>query len=312
MFANNKICFIESSNARSISFTSVDDTMPSDKIGFRLQFGQSMPMNIYYNQNVYVTLKVGAFSTLESNNLIANSLYVKENDNSKYEPFDENKKYFKKVELKNNTAIYKKNIGTNESEDFDDLFEYPFEDINVSLYDRRIPHYRQYVNAFNVHQLDQSISILGNFEEITGKVLTENLFKGISAYLSNNDARGRSFQIEDSYLINESTQEGFLDVEIENNVSNDSLIKRSFKYETRVINGTEQTVLILDEQSFSYSKALTKTILYYNEENMFISPFNDSLTEDEALLNTRTTSRGSDGDFSNSEYVSLGRLGEID
>lgn len=313
MFINDKICFVESSNRKDIFFTNSDNSSESDMISYRRD--NSPPINIFYNQNLYVTLKIGVFSTLDKVNLIASEFYLKDSEvksEGLNKPFNDNKNYGNNIKVNCNPVIFKQNIGNNPSEDFDDLFEYPFEDISISLYDRRIPHYRQYVNAFDTHNLSQSISVLGNFEEISGKFITENVFKGVSGFLQNKDARGRSIQITDTFDISDEMNEEFLDQEIENISSESGLIRREFEYVTRVINGEERTVLSIDEGSFSYIKALTNTVLYYNEENILISPFNDSLSAEESTSNIVTTARGVDSDSMSQESITIGRLGEID
>lgn len=312
MFYNNKICFVESSNG-NLTNSNADNSSPSDMIYFRSN--NFPPINIYQNQNVFVSLRPGAFSTLTECNLIANNFYTMDNevvDEGLNAPFNDNKVHGNKIEVSNNPILFKNNIGNNPSEDFDDLFEYPFEDISVSLYDRRIPHYRQYVNAYTTQTLSQSISILGNFEEISGKYIAEAVFKGAHGFLPNRDARGRSVLTTDTFDINDNMEEGFLDQEIPNESTESGLIRRNFSYETIVVNGEERTVLSVDEASFSFVSALTKTAMYYNEENILISPFNDSLTEDETFESTIITSRGVDSDASIQENNTIGRLGEID
>jgi hypothetical protein len=311
MIVNEKICFIENSN-KNISFKSSDNATPSDKMFDRLS--NFPPMNVIKNQNIYVTLTIGAFSTFLENNLVACNVYKKDKEilnKGKFLPFKDDIKV-NNVITQNNPCIMKLNIGNNPSEDFDDLFEYPFEDISISLYDRRIPHYRQYVNAYNTHTLSQSISVLGQFEEINGEYLTEKVMKGMSGNISAVDARKRSINIVDSYDVNNNSNEPFLDYELNKNSLPTGLIKRNFKYETRIINGKEKTLLVIDENSFSYTKALTRTVLFYNEENMLIKPFNDSLTEVETFSSYITTSRGMDKNYLTDPIATIGHYGEID
>ena len=49
-----------------------------------------------------------------------------------------------------------------------------------------------------------------------------------------------------------------------------------------------------------------------HEENILISPFNDSLTAEESTSNIVTTARGVDSDSMSQESITIGRLGEID
>lgn len=312
MFYNNKICFVESSNG-NLTNSNADNSSPSDLIYFRSS--NFPPINIYKDQNIFVSLRPGAFSTLTECNLIANNFYTMDNkvkDEGLNTPFNDNKIHGNKIEVNNNPVLFKNNIGNNPSEDFDDLFDYPFEDISISLYDRRIPHYRQYVNAYTTQTLSQSISVLGNFEEITGKYVTESVFKGASGYMPPLDARKRSVRITDTYDINNNMEEAFLDEEIPNNSAQSGLIRRNFSYETILVNGEERVVLSVDESSFSVVSVLTKTAMYYNEENILIKPFNDSHSEDEMFETTIITSRGVDKDASTQEKNTIGRLGEID
>ena len=312
MFINKKICFIENSNG-NINFTEIDNSSPSDKIFVRKS--NRHPMNILHNNNLYITLKIGAFSSFDENNLVANKFYKKDDNITNkgiYSPFNDSSNKGNTISCSNNPNLFSVNIGSNPSEDFDDLFSFPFEDIGISLYDRRIPYYRQYVNAYNIHTLEQSVSILGSLEEISGKYVMETILQGAKGYIPRRDARNRTVNITDTFDINDNAEEGFLDLEINPDENPTGLTQRNYSYETRVVNGVEQTYLNVEESSTSYIETLTRTVLFYNEENMLIKPFNDSQTEAEMFGNTIITSRGIDSDASTSENITLGRLGEID
>lgn len=227
-------------------------------------------------------------------------------------PFDENLTKKQNV-FTNNPIVYRNNIGNNNSEDFDDLFLTPYEDRENFNTDKNISSYRFYVNAYSTQKMSQSISILGIFEELSGQRLTEANYRGISAYFPLQDARNRSVEIKDFYDPNVSLSEGFLDEEIENNTNNNlGLIKRKFKYENITVNGMLRTILVSDGNTYSFVPKLTSKVLYYNEENNNIKPFNDNISEDELNNNIVDTARGSDSDNSSNMTSTLGFSGEID
>lgn len=311
MFVNDNICFIEKSNA-NLQNTNIDGSTESEKISYRKN--NFPPVNIVVNKNMYVSLKPGAFSSLDSMNLIVNDFYKKDSrvkNNGTYTPYSDQIRTANNIEVLDNPIIFKNNIGNNPPEDFDDLFTYAFYDTE-EVTNFRQPKYIQYMNAFNIYKLSQSISVLGVYEESSGTNIKEISFKGISSNISSTDARGRSVHITDAYNVNDNMQEGFLDQEIENNVENSGLIKRNFKYSVVDVNGVETVILETGQENFSFIEGLTKSILYYNEENMIVDPFNDTQSESEMLESIITTARGVDSDNLTSQTVTIGSLGEMD
>lgn len=302
MIINRNICFIEGIIDNIIP-TLEDNSTENDYLDFRLLYNS----NIVKASNLYIDLKIDVFSKKID--------YMKEKnviEEGKYFPFNEHVVKTQNV-INNNPVIYKNNIGNNNSEDFDDLFTIPFEDRENFNTDVSISSYRFYVNAYATQKLSQSISILGTLEELNGQRLTETNYRGITAYFSLQDSRNRSVVIKDHYDPNVLLSEGFLDEEIENNTNNNvGLIKRKFKYENVSINGMLYTVLVSDGNTYSFAPKLTSKVLYYNEENNNIRPFNDSISEDDLNGNIVVASRGTDSDNSTNTTSTLGFSGEID
>lgn len=302
MIINRNICFIEGI-ASNIIPTLNDNASANDNIEYRLRYNN----NIVKFKNVHVNLKPSTFSRKDD--------YLKDKnvlEEGKYFPFNENKSKSQNV-INNNPIIYRNNIGNNNSEDFDDLFTTPFEDRENFNKDKEISSYRFYVNAYSTQKLSQSISVLGTFEELNGQSLIETNFRGVTAYFPLQDARNRSIEIKDYYDPSVNLNEGFLDEEIENNSNNNSgLVKRQFKYENITVNGMLYTILVSSDNAFSFVPKLTSKVLYYNEENNNIDPFNDDVLEGDLNNNVVVTSRGSDSALNLNTTSTLGFSGEID
>lgn len=302
MIINRNICFIEGIIDNIIP-TLEDNSTTSDNIDFRLFYNN----NIIKTSNIYVDLKVDVFS--KKNDYMKDKNVLEE---GRYFPFNEKAAITQNV-INNNPVIYRNNIGNNNSEDFDDLFTLPFEDRENFNTDKNISSYRFYVNAYSTQKLNQSISVLGVFEELNGQRLTESNYRGITAYFPLQDSRNRNVEIKDYYDPNVPLREGFLDEEIENNTNNNmGLIKRKFKYENITVNGMLYTILVSDGNTYSFVPKLTSKVLYYNEENRSVDPFNDSITEDDLNGNIVVASKGSDSDNSLNTTSTLGFSGEID
>ena len=301
MLVNNNTCFVEGV-VNNLVNTLQDDATPSDMLYSRIRNKK----NVVKENKLYVEIKP---DVLSSTNYKSDKNIIEE---GRYFPFEEGSTKSYNV-ISNNPIIFKSNIGDNNSEDFDDLFTLPFEDRENFNKDRTISSYRFYVNAYSTQKLSQSISVLGTFEELSGKRIIESSLRGISAYLPIQDARNRNVSIVDYYdPLTDNLSESFLDEEIENNINRTGLIKRQFKYENVTVNGMLYTILVTDGNTNSFVPKLTSKVLYYNEENNNISPFDDNVTEEDITGNIVTTSRGTDSDLSLSTTSTIGFSGEID
>lgn len=313
MFINKKICFVES-QSDNIQYTNIDNSFPSDDIYFKKEY----KFNIVLNNNCFIKLNAGVFSNDRQNNLIHSDIYKNDEDyihKGIFLPFKENneKIYGNKIDAKLNPLIYKKAIGTNYSEDFDDFGTEPYRDIKYLNSNSELINFRYYLNSYFVQNLMQSIDILNVVNSLNGNVIIENIFQGLIVYFSNSDYLNRQNIVIDEIDINENTISGFLDQNNSDDIEESSLIRTKYKYETRVIDGKEYTVFLAGGvDDVSYVSALTSEILFYNEENNYILPFNDSITEEEAQQNIITSARGSDSDASYNESITLTRIGEID
>ena len=290
MNINENICFVEGLVTDTIN-VEADNRTPSDMINLR----DSRNLNIIKQRQVYVRLIPGAFSKIDNIDIFSTDFYKGSEEyvsQSLFRPYNDNFKP-KVKNLSNNPLIYRSNLGSNASEDFDDIFTYPFEDRENVNTNKSISNYRFYVNAYSVQGLKQSISVLGTLSEIEGTITQEKNILGITGHLGVKDSRGRSVVISDEYDPAIELKEGFLDEEIENIDTGTGLIQRKFRYENRIINGSLYTVLIVDEGSYSFIAKVTSKLYYFNEENNNISPFNDNITENN---NAVSTSRGSDSD----------------
>lgn len=290
MNINENICFIEGLVTDTISVAS-DNRTPSDMISLR----ESRNLNIIKQRQIYVRLIPGAFSKINNIDIFSTEFYSKSEEyvsQSLFKPYDDKTKP-KVKNLSSNPLIYRQSLGNDMSEDFDDLFTYPFEDRENFNTAKEISSYRFYINAYNIQGLKQSISVLGTLEEIDGSVIIEKNIKGISAQLGIKDSRDRSTIISDTFDPSDELKEAFLDEEIENIDVGTGLSKRNFKYENKIINGSLYTVLVTDEGSYSFVSKSTPKICYFNKENNNITPFDDNITKDNNFV---MSARGYDSD----------------
>lgn len=290
MNINENICFIEGLVTDTINVAS-DNRTPSDMISLR----ESRNLNIIKQRQIYVRLIPGAFSKINNIDIFSTEFYSKSEEyvsQSLFKPYDDKTKP-KVKNLSSNPLIYRQSLGNDMSEDFDDLFTYPFEDRENFNTAKEISSYRFYINAYNIQGLKQSISVLGTLEEIDGAVIIEKNIKGISAQLGIKDSRDRSTIISDKFDPSDELKEAFLDEEIENIDVGTGLIKRNFKYENKIINGSLYTVLVTDEGSYSFVSKSTPKICYFNKENNNITPFDDNITKDNNFV---ISARGYDSD----------------
>ena len=322
MFVNKKICFIEKNEdniqSEDINYHNTDNSGPLEA------FLEKFQENIITSQdNVSANFKIsfcaGVFSTLYKNNIINSKIYNLDSviiNEGIFLPFNDTIKN-KNIECVN-PKIFKKTLGVGISEDFDDIYITPFNDlpnleIEKNFKDLYTPNY---YNAYSVHDLFNSISVIGQLEEIRGINTTEKVLKGVTSEItsSGTDARNRSLIINQEIitrrnLVYENNIEPFL--EHEETFNQENLQKYNFEYDSINVNGLNYNILKLGENSFTYKRRLSPNIMYYNEEINDIIPFDDSLTEED--YNIVKISSGSYID--NSILLgsdSLGFIGEID
>lgn len=320
MFINRKICFIEQPN-ESIVFIEQDNSSFQERylLDNKINFIEEKDD---FDKQLKISIPGGVLSTLFKNNIVNFSEYkkdVKVLNKGEFSAFNENVKD-NNIDCINH-YIVRKTIGTEVSEDFDDLFLEPFQDLENLEVTRNFKdvYYPNYYNAYSSQRFHNSISTLGRIDEVRGTLTTEYSLTGIKSNIVNNgeDARNRQVFIKDYVNILSSnnndtlvrdTSEPFLE---EENIfdKNSSLTKRNFKYEEKYLNGSVYRVLKTDAESFSYTPNLSRNIAYISEENNNILPFNDSIEE----IKTLKLASGIDTDNSiqtNSESVAF--VGEID
>jgi hypothetical protein len=311
MFINRNICFVES-QSNNINYTIRDNSSISDDIPFRLK----NKINIIIDNKLYCNLKVCVFSDARHNELINSSIYrqdKKYESEGTYQPYIDSEKHISKLSTQFNPIIYRNRIGNNYSEEFDDFATEPYREIEYFNEHSELINYRFYLNSLYIQRMMQSIDMLNSINEINGNLLSEVNFKGVRVYFNNSDSMNNYHLITNEYNIDDPTIVEFLDQQDDNNINTDSngLTQVNYKYEVKYINGIEYIVLLTDGNSRSNITTLTSDVLFYNERESNILPFNDSLTESEARQNVITSSTGSDSDASSDELITCVRLGEI-
>jgi hypothetical protein len=320
MFINEKICFIEQPNEK---FVFVD----KDNATFQEKYLISNEINFIeekddFDKQLKIAIPGGVLSKLFKNNIVNFPEYKKDAsvlNKGEFISFNENAKDMN-IDCINH-YIVKKTIGTESSEDFDDLFLSPFQDLENLEVTRNFKdvYYPNYYNAYSSQRFHNSISILGQIDEVRGSLTTTSSLLGIDSNICNNgeDARGRQIFIKDviqiiednnTDLLRSDISEPFLEEEVVFD-KNATLVKRKFKYEEMFANGVTYRVLKNDAGSFSYVPLLSRNIAYISEENNNILPFNDSIEE----IKTLKLTSGIDTDNSiqiNSESIAF--AGEID
>ena len=148
--------------------------------------------------------------------------------------------------------------------------------------------YPRYFNYYSLSRLNSNISVFGTIEEIDGTNLTERSIKGITCEIISNgiDSRNRALNFSESITLQELEKdsnnkqkysiESYSDEEYEDLViGDDTLLKRSFSYVNKVINGQVVTVFDTSESTSSFIPRLTNKIIFYTEDSNNISPFED-------------------------------------
>lgn len=260
----------------------------------------------YFEDRVFNISFFPGFGSSYSNNQILNSEIYKKDRNYNtgyvYSPFIENELTSRgnKLSTRTNTLIYKKTYGC---ENPDPLFEKisnePFEDagnIETGTYLLNYPNeikYPKYFNKYAISKLNSNISVFGIIEEIDGTILTEKSLKGIKCELvsSGTDSRDRSINFSEKMKLIELDKkidsnyqnysiESYSDEEYEDLVTGtDILLKRSFKYVNKIING--QVYTVYDATQNSIVPAISNKIIFYTEDNNNIIPFTDKWNDDD-------------------------------
>lgn len=210
----------------------------------------------------------------------------------------------------------KNSYGVRVSEDFDDISYTPFDDAIPNIEKTRdITEYDtisfiRYYNAKTIHEMQHSISILGFFEETSGKLTTLNKINGIKAELmtSSTDSRERAVVIKTNFSNNSKNKtEPFTDIVFENDYT-DNRLQRNFVYETININGKNYQTLSFGEDKKSFINRETNKVMYVSDDLLAAEPFYDNNTEIVEI----SMSLGFDIDKSNNIGTdSIAYLGEI-
>lgn len=213
-------------------------------------------------------------------------------------------------------ASAKNSYGVRVSEDFDDISYTPFDDAIPNIEKTRdITEYDtisfiRYYNAKTIHEMQHSISILGFFEETSGKLTTLNKINGIKAELmtSSTDSRERAVVIKTNFSNNSKNKtEPFTDIVFENDYT-DNRLQRNFVYETININGKNYQTLSFGEDKKSFISRETNKVMYVSDDLLAAEPFYDNNTEIVEI----SMSLGFDIDKSNNIGTdSIAYLGEI-
>lgn len=198
----------------------------------------------------------------------------------------------------------KLSYGVRSSEDFDNINYIPFNDAQPNIEKTRdlsefdtinfINHY----NASTVHDMQHAISILGFYEEITGKLTTLNSLNGIKANVANynTDARQRSVNIVTSFSNSDVNDkiEPYCDIVLEDDYV-DAALERNFSYKTINVNGKNYQTLVFDNDNKIFVNRATNKVSYMIEDLLKIEPFYDNTKEKEKI----SVCLGSDIDKSN-------------
>lgn len=255
-------------------------------------------INVFDLNIMNINLFIGFESRFCFNNILNSSFYKKDESlkKDKLEPFSDRKDYKgNKVAISLNPFSVVKSLGQeNPDEVFQKVLEAPFDDIdsieNVKSF-FEMPEslkYPRYFNHYALSRLNSNISVFGTMEEIDGSMLTEKPIHGIKCDLIKNgiDARGRAIDFSDNITLIELENnadgkqkyaiESFSDEVYEDLVTgNDELLKRSFKYTTKIINGQAITVLDTSENASSLVSRLSNKVIFYSEDSISIAPFVD-------------------------------------
>lgn len=251
----------------------------------------------FFKENVInINIFVGFGSTYCKNNICNSDLYKKDTlyKNKRTTYFDDSLSYKgNPLSINTNSLIFQKTYGIeNPDELFEKIKEEPFEEADniediVEFF--KMPSelkYPRYFNYYSLARLNSNISIFGTIEEIDGTNLTERSIKGIKCEIIGNgtDARERSINFSDNISLQELSEsnnqaysiESYSDEEYEDIVTGeDTLLKRSFAYVNKVINGQVVTVFDTSESSSSFVPRLTNKIIFYTEDSNNILPFKD-------------------------------------
>tara|TARA_B100000212_G_C27359153_1_gene527354 strand:- start:357 stop:1433 length:1077 start_codon:yes stop_codon:yes gene_type:complete len=254
--------------------------------------------NCYILNTLNINLFVGLDSNYCKNNIVNSNIYLKDTKlkSNKIYPFTENESYKgNNVDVLINPMIVSKTYGlVNPDALFEKISEEPFEDIEniedvTSFF--KLPSevkYPRYFNHYSLSRLNSNISVFGTIEEIDGSILTEKPIKGITCELIKNgtDARNRSINFSESITLRE------LEIDENNNsvhkietysdeeytdliTGNDELLKRSFSYDTKIINGQVVTVFNTSNSTSSLIPRMSNKVIFYSEDDNNISPFRD-------------------------------------
>lgn len=253
----------------------------------------------YFEKNIFnISIFVGLNSSYCNNNILNSSVYFNDNkiEEQKYKPYNENNSYKgNNISTSLNPVIISKTYGQqNPDPVFEKLAYEPFEDtsnienvqnfIDLPLEEK----YPKYFNYYSLSRLNSNISVFGTLEEIDGTLLTEKSLKGITCEIISKslDARGRAVNFSSNVTLLENkeylgekqkhTIESYSDEEYTDVVtSDDVLLKRSFNYVNKIVNGQLTTVLDTSDSTTSLIPNITNKIIFYTEDDYNISPFID-------------------------------------
>ena len=257
-FLDNRNIFFNNVD-KSISVnTSVRNIWVSETLEGNNDILRAKNYNYFEDRTFNVVLFPGYGSSYSNNQILNSEKYKKDQNfsNTGFKPFLEDETYQgNPLSTQVNTLVVKKTYG---SENPDPLFEKisdePFEDVeNIEnpTYFLSMPNeikYPKYFNHYAISKLNSNISVFGTIEEIDGTVLSEKPLRGITCEFisSGTDSRERSINIAEKTRLFETQNhiESYSDEEYEDLVTgSDILLKRSFKYVTKEINGSVYTVL---------------------------------------------------------------------
>lgn len=298
---DRSIAFLDN---RDIFFDNVDKTSSVDTSNRNTWVAETIEGNNitlrnynYFENRTFDIVFFPGYGSAHTNNQILNSEKYKLDlrySNNIIKPFLENETYQgNPLNAQTNTLVVKKTYG---SENPDPLFEKisdePFEDVgNIEdpVYFLSMPNeikYPKYFNHYSISKLNSNISVFGTIEEIDGTILSEKPLRGITCEFisSGTDSRERSINIAEKTRLFETQNhiESYSDEEYEDLVTgSDVLLKRSFKYVTKEINGSVYTVVDSSESAFSFYETLSNKIIFYTEDKNNIIPFTDRWNEDE-------------------------------
>lgn len=237
-----------------------------------------------------INLFAGFDSSFTQNEILNSSVYKKDSKLNDYDHFYESEEYLgNKVSVGNNPITHEKTLGIDNSKDFVQYFNEPFEESDniedyKTIFDRSSNiNFPMFYNRYSLSRLNSSIDVLGTLNEVDGTMLTEKNLQGIKIEIIKEglDARGRSTSTTFSLKISEKNNsiEPFSDEEDETIISGqDVLLQRSFSYVNKVVNG--QIVTTIDTSGSSSSKIpiLSNKLIFYTEDDSFIAPFDDKKT----------------------------------